>query len=181
MYTDLPGPFPMRSFKNMAYVFVAYMYDINAILVRYMQNRSADSMKKVFEDIITYLDARGCKPTLNVMDNECSKTVESYITSQNIDIQLVPPANHRVNAAERAIGTFKEHFIAGLATVDCNCPLQLWDEFLPQAQDTLNLLRVSRRNNKISAYEELEGPFDYNWTLLVTICTPAFIYGDPSK
>jgi hypothetical protein len=53
---------------------------------------------------------------------------------------LVPPHNHHINATERAIATFKEHFIAGLATVHKNCPLQLWDEFLPQIELTLNLL-----------------------------------------
>jgi hypothetical protein len=35
-----------------------------------------------------------------------------------MDIQLVPLHNHRVNAAELAITTFKEHFVAALATVN---------------------------------------------------------------
>ncbi len=33
MYTDLTGAFPIRSFKNMQYIFVAYIYDHNAIIV----------------------------------------------------------------------------------------------------------------------------------------------------
>ncbi|KAL3773260.1 hypothetical protein ACHAW5_002424 [Stephanodiscus triporus] len=33
MYTDLTGAFPIRSFKNMQYIFVAYIYDLNAIIV----------------------------------------------------------------------------------------------------------------------------------------------------
>ena len=181
MYTDLPGPFPVRSFTSMQYIFVAYVYDINTILARPMQNRSAESMQKAFQDIITHLDNKGCKPRLNVMDNECSKIVEQYVTSQNIDIQLVPPANHRVNAAERAIATFKEHFIAALATIDINCPLQLWDQFLAQVQDSLNMLRTSRRNPTISAYEDLEGPFDYNKTPFVPLGTKALVYDDPDS
>jgi hypothetical protein len=36
MYTDLTGAFPVRSFKNMIYIFVAYIYDLNAIIVRPM-------------------------------------------------------------------------------------------------------------------------------------------------
>jgi hypothetical protein len=55
-----------------------------------------------------------------------------------MDIHVVPPHNHQVNAAERAIAIFKEHFIVGLATVDRNCPLQLWDEFLHQVEPTLS-------------------------------------------
>ncbi len=40
-----------------------------------------------------------------------------------MNVHLVPPHNHRINAAERAIATFKEHFIGGLATVNKNCLL----------------------------------------------------------
>jgi len=82
-------------------------------------------------------------PALNVMDNECSKAVEAHIRSNKMDIHRVSPHNHRVNAAERAIATFKEHFILALTTVDKDCPLQLWDDFLPQVELTLNLLRFS--------------------------------------
>ena len=56
-------------------------------------------------------------------EDKYSAAVEKYIRSENISIHLVPPHNHRVNAAEQAIATFKEHFIAALATVDMHCPL----------------------------------------------------------
>ena len=74
------------------------------------------------------------------------------------DIHLVPPHNHQVNVAECAIATFKEHFIVGLATVDKNCPLQLWDEFLHQVELTLNLLHFSRCDPSKSANKEVHGP-----------------------
>ena len=90
-----------------------------------ISTQSSASMVTAFTEVITTLKTRGYYPALNVMDNECSAAVEKYIRSENINIQLVPPHNHRVNAAERAIATFKEHFIAALATVDMHCPLQL--------------------------------------------------------
>jgi hypothetical protein len=34
MYMDLTGAIPVRLFKNMIYIFVAYIYDLNAIFVR---------------------------------------------------------------------------------------------------------------------------------------------------
>jgi len=33
IHTDGTGAFPVQSFRNMQYVFVAYIYDLNAILV----------------------------------------------------------------------------------------------------------------------------------------------------
>jgi hypothetical protein len=97
-------------------------------------------------------------------------------------IQLVPPHNHRVNATKHAIGTFKEHLVAALATVDVLCPFQLWDKFLflPQVKLTLNLLRFSRRNPLISANQELYGPFDLNKTSLAPLGDKALVYDDPT-
>jgi len=139
MYTDGTGAFPMRSFRNMQYVFMAYIYDLNAILVRAMPSKNDGAMIAAFTDILATLNACGYAPALNVMDNKCSKAVKAHIRSNKMDIHLVPPHNHRVNAAERAITTFKEHFISALATVNKDCPLQLWDNFLPQVELTLNL------------------------------------------
>ncbi len=179
MYTDLTGQFPVRSYKNMVYIFVAYIYDINAIISVPMPSRNDNAMITAFETVLDQLKVKGYHPTLNIMDNECSKAVEAYIRKEKIAIQLVPPHNHRVNAAERAIATFKDHFVAALATLDINCPLQLWDEFIFQVQATLNMLRTSRRNETVSAYEELCGPFDFNKTPLAPLGTKALTFDDP--
>jgi hypothetical protein len=181
MYTDLTGAFPVRSFKNMQYIFVAYIYDLNAIIVRAMPTHTNAAMITAFKEVIAVLRTRGYRPALNVMDNKCSTAVEKYIRLENINIQLVPPHNHQANAAERAIATFKEHFIAAFATVDQLCPLQLWDEFLPQVELTLNMLRFSRRNPKISANQEVYGAFDFNKTPLAPLGTKALIYDDPTS
>ena len=55
--------------------------------------------------------------------------------------QLVPPHTHRSNAAERAIRTFKAHFLSILAGVAPDLSRNIWDLLLPQAELTLNLLR----------------------------------------
>ena len=68
--------------------------------------------------------------------------------------------NHCANAAEPAVKTVKYHIIEHIATLDYNCPIQLWSKMLPQIEDTLNMLRTSRRNNKLISYEELHGAFD---------------------
>lgn len=64
----------------------------------------------------------------------------------------MPPGIHRANAAERAIRTFKNHMIAGISTTD---PII-----------TLNLLRASRINPRLSAYAQVFGNFSFNDTPL---------------
>jgi hypothetical protein len=66
-----------------------------------------------------------------------------FLTDNECKLQLVQPHNHRVNAAECAIQTFKDAFIAALATTDSEFPLQLWDRLTLQVSDTLNLMRAS--------------------------------------
>ena len=100
IYTDLPGPFPVRSIRNMQYIFVCYVYEANAILVRPMKSRSDACMVAAYQDIYEYLESVNQKPTLNVTDNEASKAVQNYIKSKHVDWQLVEPDNHQVNAPE---------------------------------------------------------------------------------
>jgi hypothetical protein len=76
----------------------------------------------------------------------------------------VPPRCHRRNSAERAIRTFKEHFVAGLSSVDPTFPLHLWDRLLPQAEITFNLLRTSRLHPQLSTAAHFHGLVDYNKT-----------------
>jgi hypothetical protein len=179
MYTDLTGTSPVRSFKNKIYIFVAYIYDLNAIIVRPMASRTDTTFIAAFTRVFAILRARNYQPTLNVMDNECSKGVEKHICAKRMTIQLVPPHNHCVNAAKQAIRTFKEHFVAALATGNNLCPLQLWDEFLPQVELTLNMLHFSRRNPLILANHKLYGPFDFNKMPLAPLGTEALVYNNP--
>jgi hypothetical protein len=51
---------------------------------------------------------------------------------------------HRRNQAERAIQTFKLHFILILAGVNDKFPLSLWCHLLKPTKLTLNLLRQSK-------------------------------------
>jgi hypothetical protein len=95
---------------------------------------------------------------------------------ENIDFQLAPPQVHRRNAAERAIRTFKNHFIARLCSTNRDFPLNLWDKVLPQCLITLNLLRRSRINPQLSAQAHMHGTFDFNCTPLAPPGTKVLIH-----
>jgi hypothetical protein len=129
-----------------------------------MKSRSASEWVKAYDHIHQELTSKGFKPKLQTLDNKASTTLKKKITTNDVEYQLVPPHCHRQNAAERAIRTFKEHFVAGLSSVDPNLPLNLWDRLLPQAEITLNLLRTSRQHPQLSAAAHFHGLIDYNNT-----------------
>ena len=116
-----------------------------------------------------------------ILDNECSQDLRQAIRKKNMDFQLVPPHVHRRNAAERAIRTFKAHFLSTLATCDPEYPIAEWDRLLVQSELTLNLLRPARCNPKLSAYAYLEGNLDYNKTPLAPPGTKVLIHVKPSQ
>jgi hypothetical protein len=110
MYTNITSAFPVHSFKSMQYVFVAYIYDLNAIIIRAMPSCTDASMVHAFTKVISILKSGGYHPALNVMDNECSALVKKYIQSKAINIQLAPLHNHQANASKRHIqGTLHCH------------------------------------------------------------------------
>ncbi len=161
LYHDLTGRLPVMSLEGNQYFFVAYDYTLNAILVRPTKDLASPTIIEAFDSIFTELKAKGFKPQLNSTDNQAVAALKDYLATEHCEWQFVEPNNHRVNAAERAIQTFKNHFISGLCTTDSNFPLQLWDQLAVQAQDTLNLLRTSRHDPSKSAYEALNGAYDF--------------------
>lgn len=70
---------------------------------------------KLCRDIYSYyLEVRGYKHKIHKLDNETSREVEHFIIAQKALFQYAPSGQHRANAAERAIQTFKGTLKSGL-------------------------------------------------------------------
>jgi hypothetical protein len=134
-----------------------------------MKSRSSSEWVKSYDSVHQELTIKGFKPKLQTLDNESSAALKNYFTVNNIAYQLVPPHCHQRNAAERAIRTFKENFVAGLSSVDPSFPMHLWDRILPQAEITLNLLRTSRLYPQLSVVAHYHGLVDYNKTAFAVL------------
>ena len=162
--TDQMGRFPKTSSNGTKYIMACYVADTNGILTRCLKNRSDSELTKAFTSIHTFLVDRGLTPQVSFLDNECPPQLSAFMTQRKITFQLVPPHDHRSNPAEKAIGTWKDHFIAGISSVHPNFPLHLWDRLISQATTTLNFLRPSNRNPRLSAEAHMNGAFDFNKT-----------------
>ena len=79
---------------------------------------------------------------------------------------MVPPNVHRQNIAERDIRTFKANFLSVLAGVHPHFPKFIWDILLIQTELTLKILHQATINPRISAWEYLNGTFEYAETPL---------------
>jgi hypothetical protein len=181
IYKDLTGKFPTTSLSGNKYILILYDYDSNSVLSAPMKNRGDKCMVRAFDLLIQSIIIRGLKHHLQRLDNEASLALRKYLKKQGIDYKLAPSHIHRRNNAERAIQTFKNHFIAGMCSVDPNFPLKLWDKLLRQATTTLNILRKSRINPRMSAYSQLNGHFDFNITPLAPPGTRIIAHEKPDQ
>eukprot|EP00804_Cyclotella_cryptica_P030065 CCRYP_016955-RA/>CCRYP_016955-RA protein AED:0.37 eAED:0.35 QI:0/-1/0/1/-1/1/1/0/377 len=144
LYTDDMDRFPTRSRSGNQYIMLAYHCDSNAILVEPFQSRHDRHRIAVHGRIMTRLRNRGHLVEHQILDNEASKDYRHAITQVwKATYQLVPPNVHRANAAERAIHTFKAHFLSILAGIDPAFPNYLWDKLLPQTKLTLSPCHLS--------------------------------------
>ena len=144
IYTDQTGRFPVTSSKGNKYILVAYHFDSNTIHAEPLKTRSGLDLTSAYQKLHSLLTNRGLRPHLHILDNECPNVLKHFMREVNEKFQLVPPHIHRRNSAERAIRTFKEHFIAGLSSTHKDFPLHLWCQLIPHAILTLNLLRQLR-------------------------------------
>jgi hypothetical protein len=120
---------------------IAYHADGNLILQQAFPTKSNRHRLAAYNSIMTRLAARGLLVDLQILDNKASAAYKQAITFPwKANFQLVPPDMHQENRAERAIRTFKDHFIVILAGANSAFPPYLWDLLLPQAKLTLNLL-----------------------------------------
>ena len=174
--SDQTGRFPVTSNRGNKYIMVILDYDSNAIITRPLPSRSQTHLLQAFASVNNYLISIGRQPKFVRIDNEAPTILRQYMTTSNIKYQIVPPHNHRRNYAEKAINSFKDHFIAGLTNLNKSFPLKLWCRLLPHAEDSLNLLRQSRIHPHLSSYADLNGAFDYNATTLLPPGTKLIIH-----
>jgi hypothetical protein len=138
-HSDATGRLPVASYRGNNYILVS-VYK-NYIHAEPMPSREKESYIEAYRKTYQILGGKGHKPNCQKLDNETSQALEDFFANEvKVDWQYVPPSSHRRNKAERAIRTFKNHFISTMASANANFPLYLWDQVLPQILLTINLL-----------------------------------------
>jgi hypothetical protein len=175
IHADLTGRFPVNSRRGNAYILVTTYRGY--IHMEAMPSRHATAYTTAVQNTLNFFRNLGHTPTYFRLDNETSRQLERLLTSERLTIEYVPPNNHRANRAERAIRSAKNHIIASLCTTHPLCPLNLWDDFLPQIEITLNLLRPATHDNRISAYHHIHHhSYDFNAHPIAPVGTQVLVH-----
>ena len=118
---------------------------------------------------------------IQILDNEVSTEKKPTVDDWDATYQLFTPNVHQRNIAERAIRTFKAHFISFLSRIDPTFPKFMWDKLLVQKELTINLLRQATLNPSMSAWEYFNGAFYFTATPLGTIGCKLIIHTTKNK
>jgi hypothetical protein len=123
LYTDDTGRFLVRACSGNQYVMITFHADGNLILQQAFKSKSDRHRIAAYNAIMIRLSARGLSVDLQILNNKASVAYKEAITFKwNEEFQLVPPDMHCQNRAERAICTFKDHFLAILAASTLHFP-----------------------------------------------------------
>ena len=161
LHSDLTGRFPVTSRTGAQYMFASVLDSY--IHVEPMKTRHHQEYITAYKRTLNFFGQFGRRPSFQRLDNETSAPLEIFALQNNISIQYCPPHTHRSLKAERAIRTFKNHFIATLCTSAPDFPLTFWDDMLPQMEICLNHLLPYAPNIAVSAYAGLHGgAFDFS-------------------
>jgi hypothetical protein len=131
VYTDQTGRFPANSSRGHKYIMVLVKIDSNFIGAEPMKSKTEDVMINAYLTLWKCLTTSNTvKPKLHMLDNKTPDKFENEI-KKNCRIKLVTLDTHQRNLAERAIQTFKNHFMAIIQGLDETFPMKLWDKLLP--------------------------------------------------
>jgi hypothetical protein len=127
MYTDQSGRFPITSAGGHKYTMVAVELDGNYIDAKPIKSRTARELTEAYKRIYTRWKATGviC-PNWHVLDNKAPAEFLEAIRASGCRVEKTPADMHRRNIAERAIQTYKGHFISTLAGVSDDFPIHQW-------------------------------------------------------
>ncbi len=128
-----------------------------------------------------WLTARGYHPLLHKLDNKTSCDVKAFIAVEQVKIQYTPPDMHCTNPAERAVWTWKNHFVAGIAGIPPSFPIANWCRLTPQSNMTLIMMRPCCLNPLLSAHKAMDGSFSFDAKPLTPLGTKVLVHLKPTR
>ena len=105
-----------------------------------MKTLTKEEMAEKYKGLHGMLVSRELCPQMKILCNEVSKVLLEFMVNDNVDFQLVSAYIHWHNAAERAISTWGNNFLARLSNMDDGFLMHLLDRLIDQSDRTLNIL-----------------------------------------
>jgi len=123
-----------------------------------MKSRRQVAYTAVFKALYTFYKSKGKRPKYQCLEDEVSTSVNELFADPelNVEVQLVPPNQYRVNITERVIRHTKNSIITMIAEVDDNLHTRVrFERVLSQAEIAINHLIACSQIPSITAWEDM--------------------------
>ena len=179
--SDNTGSLPLTTTNGFNYILVSVMEHYTHLIL--MKSRTQGAYTAAFTALYSFYKSKGKRPKYQCLDNEVSTSVNELFADPDIDVevQFVPPSQHRANIAERAIRHAKNTIIAMVAAVDENLdPRVRFERVLPQAEIVINHLKACTRIPSITAWEGMHNSkYDFQAHPICIYGMRAIVYESP--
>ena len=125
MFANQTGKFPHSSSRGNNYQMIIHEIDGKSTWVEATKNKTEEEMIVARRQALKRMQLQGIIPKHQVLDNETSAPYKAKIVATNMTYQLVPPDDHRRNIAEKAIQTWKDHFVGVLGGMAATFPMHI--------------------------------------------------------
>ncbi len=179
MYTNQTRLFPQISSFGNRYVMILHNVNSNSSWVEALKNNTGGKLIMAQARALERMRKAGIVPKHQIMKNLKSAAYKEAICAWSMTFELVPPDDHQRNMAEKAIQTFKDHFVDVLSGCTPTFPLHLWCQLLPQVEQQLLLFCQSRLHPNLSAYAHIYSHHNYNRYPFIPINMEALVHDKP--
>ncbi len=158
---------------------ILHNVESNSLWAEVLKNNTEGELILAQQRALDHMKRCGIVPKHQTLNNQASMAYKTAIETSKMTYQLIRLDDHQQNMAEKAIQTFKNHFVSILSRCAPTMPMHLWCQLLPQVKLQLLLLQQSRVNPNMSAYAHLYGQHNYNKHLFVPIGMKALVHDKP--
>ena len=125
IYTDQTEKFLHTSSRGNNYKIVIHEIDGNSTWVKTIKNKTKGEMINARQRVLLRMKLQGIIPLHQIPDNETPQAYKDEICDTGMTYQLVPTYDYCRNIADRAIQTWKNHFVSVLSRAAATFPLHL--------------------------------------------------------
>jgi hypothetical protein len=160
---------------------ILHHVDSNSSWLEAMQTQLGGKLIPACAQALAWMRHCGLIPKHQILDNQASAEYKAAVEASGMTYELVPPKEHQCNMAEKAIQTFKDHFVGVFSSCAPSMPIHLWCQLLPQVEWQLLLLQQSRVHPNLLAYAHVYKHHDYNWHPFIPIGMKALVHKKPTN
>jgi hypothetical protein len=175
------GWFPITSNQGNTYVALFYVHDANYIKAIPIKSQAKEELLRAYTEVYNWLATRGFLPCLHKLDNKTSHNAKAFIQAKQVKIQYTPPNMHCTNLAERAVRTWRNHFLSGMTGIPPSFPIANWCCLTAQCNTTLSMMHPCWQNPRLSAHKAMEGSFPFDATPMAPLGTEVVVHLKPNR